>query len=201
MRSVPETTIPASWVRPVAPSAHHGTWFASLDAAGKPNTKISKLAVMWILYAMATGISVTQTVYYGRHKTQNTKNLIFADALNQAAPMGGPGDIVEIDGVSFVGKENITRKEFSSETGVELVAAVERVELVAAVERVELVAAVEWLEWVELVSAVERVELVATVERVELVAVVDRVELVAAVERVAETMGDGWTAHGCSGRC
>ena len=50
-----------------APCAGHSTWFALLDASGKPNTNISKRPVLWIVYAMAYGMSVTRTAWLSRH--------------------------------------------------------------------------------------------------------------------------------------
>ena len=44
------------------PLTHYGTWFAGIAAAGKPKTKVSKKAVVGIVYAMGNGLSVGQTM-------------------------------------------------------------------------------------------------------------------------------------------
>ena len=49
-------------MRPVDRTAHHGSWFAILDASGKPNTKVSKRAVLWIIYAMSVGLPITDSL-------------------------------------------------------------------------------------------------------------------------------------------
>ena len=106
-------------MRPVNRAAHHGTWFAMMDASGKPNTKISKRAVLWIIYAMSVGLSITDTVYLMRHSIPLNRNTVldwrnyvrelFQDSLQRAAPMGGPGDVVEIDESLFRGKRKYNR--------------------------------------------------------------------------------------------
>ena len=88
------------------------TWFAALDAAERPNTKVSKHAVLWIVYSMTKGMSVTHT-YVCNTIPLTSANVIgwrhyirklFVHELDRAAPTGGHGD-VEVDESLYRGEK------------------------------------------------------------------------------------------------
>ena len=96
------------------------TWFASLDAAGRPNTKVGKAAVLWILYCMCAEIGVKATLEQARRRcptlTQSTvidwrayDRELFMVELDGAAPMGGPGEVIQIDESLFRGRRKYNR--------------------------------------------------------------------------------------------
>ena len=95
------------------------TWFASIDAAGRPNSKISKRAVLWIMYILAKNMSVRQTIELAEgsldlDKTavidwRNFARELMTASLEQAPRMGGVGQIVQIDESLFRGRRKYQR--------------------------------------------------------------------------------------------
>lgn len=107
-------------MEPIAAGAHHGTWFSVIDAANRPNVKIPKGAIMWIMYTMCKGLSIQDTIAGGSSRfpdlAANTvvdwrsyvREVMTAE-LEAAPPMGGPGEIVQVDESLFRGKRKYNR--------------------------------------------------------------------------------------------
>ena len=104
------------------------TWFASLDAAGRPNCKVSKRAVLWILFAMAKemSVSLTTTLVEGTMTLtkptvidwRNFTRELMVSALEQAPRMGGVGQVVQIDESLFRGRRKYNRGRVLQGDGV-----------------------------------------------------------------------------------
>ena len=105
-----------------------GTWFASLDRAGRPNCKISKRAVLWIMYAMSKELSVKSTIRLTAGELALDKSAIIdwrnyvremmITALQQAPRMGGVGHVVQIDESLFRGRRKYNRGRMLQGDGI-----------------------------------------------------------------------------------
>ena len=87
------------------------TLFAGLDRSGRPNCKTPKRAVLWIMYALAKGLSLPQTIALVRGTIPLGKSVVIGwrdcirqvmvEALRCVARMGGAGDVVQIGHLLF----------------------------------------------------------------------------------------------------
>ena len=99
--------------------AAKGTWFASLDTAGRPNCKISKRAVLWILYAMVKEMSIKSTIELTAGDLplekvtvvdwRNFARELMQAALQEAPRMGGEGQVVQVGVSLFRGRRKRNR--------------------------------------------------------------------------------------------
>ena len=95
------------------------TWFASIDRAGHPNAKLSKRAVLWIMYAMVKNLSVVHTVALMKGDMNLNKKAVIdwrnfvremmTVDLQDAPRMGGAGQTVQIDESLFRGRRKYNR--------------------------------------------------------------------------------------------
>ena len=82
------------------------TLFSGMDRAGRPNGKISKRGVLWILYAMAKELSLNHTVTLAGDTIPLSRTAVVGwrgyvravmmEALECSPRMGGPGHTVQI---------------------------------------------------------------------------------------------------------
>ena len=89
------------------------TLFAGLDKSGRPNSKVPKRAVIWILYALAKDIGLQHTISLVRGSIGLTSNTVInwrncfravmLEALECAPRMGGPGELVQVGECLFRG--------------------------------------------------------------------------------------------------
>ena len=71
-----EATVTAQWHEANKPRCSTRHFFATIDTYGKPNTKISKRAVLWIIYTMTNGMPICQTLDYSRHTLGNWQPIL-----------------------------------------------------------------------------------------------------------------------------
>ncbi|XP_037068292.1 uncharacterized protein LOC119089618 [Pollicipes pollicipes] len=92
-----------------------GTFFASVDAAGRPNVKVSKASVLWILYCMMKKLTIAATLSGAAHRFSDLSDMavvewrsyvreLFEIELDLAPTMGGPAESVRIDLMPYVGQ-------------------------------------------------------------------------------------------------
>ncbi|KAH7975595.1 hypothetical protein HPB52_003593 [Rhipicephalus sanguineus] len=93
-----------------------GSFFACRDVLGRPNIKIARREVIWLTYAMIKGFSSrnTKELIEKEFKMSNTtrtdcvREVALAELLEQP-PMGGVGQVVQIDECLMRGRRKANR--------------------------------------------------------------------------------------------
>lgn len=96
-----------------------GSFFACTDVLGRPNVKLSRREIIWLTYALANGLSsrstkkLVQNVFKMSNSTRTDwrnyiREVALAELLEQP-PMGGVGQVVQIDECLMRGKRKSNR--------------------------------------------------------------------------------------------
>lgn len=95
------------------------TWFASIDRSGRPNSNLSIRVIILLVWCWAKNMSIKMSKEVLSPMLGNDKNVfidwfnytreILTDRLRDAPPMGGPGEIVQIDESFIRGRRKYNR--------------------------------------------------------------------------------------------
>ena len=89
-----------------------GTFFSFKDSLNRPCSKLSIRTVLYLLYCWAADLTISQCQYFTSSLISSTRNETFVDwrhfireilagVLEDSPPMGGPGEVVQIDESCF----------------------------------------------------------------------------------------------------